>query len=228
MQPRVSAGGAARADRGDAPRRRARGARDGRSPRAGAVHARRGRALRRPAAARTPPRRWRRWTCRRRAPSSRATSARRASPRRRPCCPAHACSCPRPDPNTQPARWPNAQSDPSDRGRELPHPAVAHRPQPPPAALARGGRAGDPRRRRPVLRREPRPGRSGAGARPGSTAPRRSGVLRRTHGRRRHHVADIPSSRSTTRAPRRPTRASPAPRPRCGWPRRRRRPAPCG
>ena len=37
---------------------------------------------------------------------------------------------------------------------------VAHRPQPPAAALARGRRAGDPRRRRPVVRRHPGPRRS--------------------------------------------------------------------
>ena len=86
---------------------------------------------------------------------------------------------------------------------------VAHRPQPPAAALARGRRAGDPRRRGPVVRREPRPRRSGAGAGPRSAAQRRAGLLRRAHGRRRHHVA--PADRPARRPARQDARPGPDP-----------------
>ena len=211
------------------PRRRARRARDRRSPRA------RSRACSpRPSTsasrcARTPPRRSRRSTCRRRQRRRRAPRRHAERRRGRGAALRHA-----------PARAQDPFRTRNLRGGRMPrviHPIevesyrilrVAHRPQPPPAALARGGRAGDPRRRRPVVRREPRPGRSGAGAGPRSAAQRRAGVLRRAHGRRRHHLAQA------DRPARRPARqdARPGPDPLRGRDaaghRRRRRPARSG
>ncbi len=102
---------------------------------------------------------------------------------------------------------------------------VADRSQPPAAALARGGRARDPRRRRPVLRRQPDPRRGRAAsraarrcstARPSTATPAWPPPASRRARR---------SSRSTTRARSRREPASRARPPRCAW---RRNEAPPG
>src|SRR4051812_33309127 len=139
--------------------------------------------------------RWPRSTCRRRPTSSPATSERPASPRRPRCSPpgpARGCSSPSGAPSTPRARSrrsPDEPGDPSDRGRELPDPALADRSLAPACALSRRGRARDPRRRRRLLRGVARARRGRAPAGPRGPPSRCADLLRRAHGGRRHHDA---------------------------------------